>query len=99
MNIVWSPLALERVAEYAEHIALDNPQAAMQWAEKVFAKVAPLADFPKTGRIVPELEREDIREVFHGHYRVIYRIDRSIFVLTVRHSRQLLAAADFEEKA
>jgi len=99
VNIVWSPLALERVGEYAERIALDNPVAAMQWAEEVFVKVTSLAAFPEAGRIVPELEEEDIREIFHGHYRIIYRVSRSISILTVRHSRQLLSAVDIEEEA
>jgi toxin ParE1/3/4 len=99
VNIVWSPLALERVEEYAEYIALDNPAAAIEWAEEVFAKVDPLAEFPEMGRVVPELGRADVRELFHGHYRIIYRVGRSIFILTVRHTSQLLSGADIEEDA
>ncbi|KAB7623373.1 type II toxin-antitoxin system RelE/ParE family toxin [Alkalilimnicola sp. S0819] len=99
MNIVWSPLALERVEEYAEYIALDSPAAAVQWVDEIFAKVDALAGFPEIGRSVPELSRADVRELFHGQYRIIYRVDRSVFVLTVRHTSQLLTDADVEDDA
>jgi toxin ParE1/3/4 len=31
MKIVWSPLAIDRVSEIAEYIALDKPLAAANW--------------------------------------------------------------------
>lgn len=100
MSIVWSPLALERVVEYADYIALDNPAAALQWAENVFAKVAPLAEFPEMGRVVPELGKPDAREVFHGKYRIIYRVgSSSVEILTVRHGSQLLSEVEVEDDA
>jgi plasmid stabilization system protein ParE len=38
---------------------------------------------------VPELNRDEIREILFGEYRVIYRLDpRRIVVLTVRHGRR-----------
>ena len=99
MKIVWSPLALERVEEYGGHIAAANPAAAILWAEEVFAKVEPLADFPQLGRVVPEVGREEVRELFHGQYRIVYRVASAILILTVRHTRQLLSAVDIEEEA
>jgi toxin ParE1/3/4 len=99
VNIVWSPLALERVEEYAEHIALDSTAAAVQWVDEIFAKVDPLAEFPEIGRSVPELRRTDVRELFHGQYRIIYRVGHPVFILTVRHTSQLLTGADVEDDA
>ncbi len=57
MKIIWSPLSLDRTAEIAEYISLDNPSAAQRWVENVFNKVDILQSSPKTGRIVPEIER------------------------------------------
>lgn len=46
---------------------------------------------PRRGRVVPELDRPDVRELLIGNYRFVYRIgDAEIVVLTVRHGRQLL---------
>jgi plasmid stabilization system protein ParE len=39
---------------------------------------------------VPELNREEVREVIYGSYRIIYKISNDIDILTVRHGRQLL---------
>ncbi len=95
MRIVWSPLALERVGDIASYIARDNPGAASGWVEVVFEKVKRLRRFPQSGRRVPEADRPDVREVFHGSYRVIYRLTPTqVAILTVRHGRQLLPPED-----
>lgn len=47
---------------------------------------------PKSCRVVPELNRSDIREIIFGNYRVIYKVTDDIHILTVRHGRQLLDA-------
>ncbi|MDB5985482.1 MAG: hypothetical protein JWR16_535 [Nevskia sp.] len=52
-----------------------------------------LAMLPRSGRSVPEYQREDIRELLVRPYRIIYLVlpeQERIDVLTVRHYRQLL---------
>ena len=91
MKIIWSPLAIDRTTEIAEYIARDNPSAAMIWVETLFDKVEILKSSPKSGRVVPESKRDDIRELIYGNYRIIYRVDKNILsVLTVRHGKQIL---------
>ncbi len=47
------------------------------------------------GRKVPEFDREDIREVVLGGYRLVYRVRTdAIEVLTVFDGRRLLSSAD-----
>lgn len=94
MRIVWSPLALERAEEIALFIAADNPLAATTWVDDLFSTVGRLADFPESGRIVPEVGAHRIREVIYGSYRVIYSVREQIDILTVRHSSQLLRMAE-----
>lgn len=40
--------------------------------EDLFSAVERLADFPESGRMVPELGSPRIRELIFGTYRVIY---------------------------
>ena len=48
-----------------------------------------IASFPLSGRIVPEFETEQIREVIEGSYRIIYYIKpEQIDVLAVIHGSQ-----------
>jgi toxin ParE1/3/4 len=89
VRITWSPLAVQRVLEAAEFIALDKPEAAARWVEAAFEAVERLAGLPKSGRRVPEIGRDDVREIVHGSLRIVYRIDsEQVFILTVRHSRR-----------
>ncbi|MCI5123508.1 MAG: type II toxin-antitoxin system RelE/ParE family toxin [Candidatus Electrothrix sp. AR5] len=91
MKIIWSPLAVDRVAEIAQYISSDNPTAARNWIKTVFAEVELLKSSPKIGRIVPELKQEDFREVILGNYRIIYRVEKkSVSILTIRHGKQIL---------
>jgi plasmid stabilization system protein ParE len=99
MRVVWSPLAVARVREAAQYIARDNPGAARRWAEGVFERVGQIADFPTSGRIVPELGREDVRELIHGNYRIIYRTEeKAVLVLTVRHGKRLFDPSEVVPK-
>lgn len=89
MRVIWAPRAIARAAEIAEYIAADRPSAAEGWVEALFAKAATLGRHARRGRKVPELDRDEIRQVLHGKYRIIYRIDpKRAVVLTVRHSRR-----------
>ena len=90
MKLVWSPLALEQVRDIARYIARDKPSAAEKWVKRLFAAVAKLPDQQRSCRIVPELNRQDIRELIFGSYRVFYKLHDGIQILCVRHGRQLL---------
>ena len=86
---------MERVAEFGEYIAQDNPKAVAEWVEGVIEEVERLRDYPEQGRIVPEVKRPQVREIFFKGHRIVYRLEsRHIFILTVRHTRRLL---DFKE--
>lgn len=94
MRIVWSPLALERVEDIAQYIADDKPSAAVEWVDGIFDTVERLADFPQSGRVVPEVGGRRIREVVFGTYRIIYSVRDQIDILTVRRSSQLLRMSE-----
>ncbi len=91
MKIIWSPLAIDRISEIAEYIALDNPVAAEKWVDDIFDSVKQLKLFPNSGRMIPELQLENFREIIFGNYRIIYRVDENqVSILTVRHGKQVL---------
>ena len=95
MKIIWTEVAIEKLEEFADYIALDKPNAAFKWAETIHESVTKLAKFPQIGREVPEIRRSDIREIIEGNYRVIYRIEtKQISILTIRHCKQLLYKKD-----
>jgi len=91
MKIVWSPLAVERASEIVDYIAQDKPLAAAKWIHTVFSKVEQLGSNPELGRIVPEINESQFRELIYGNYRIIYHIGKKqISILTIRHGKQIL---------
>jgi toxin ParE1/3/4 len=99
LKITWSPLSVDRVTEIAEYIASDNRKAANDWIDTIFGLVERLKLFPRSGRIVPELNEDTIRELILGNYRIVYRIElKQISILTVRNIRQILPESDIKPK-
>jgi toxin ParE1/3/4 len=98
MIIVWSPMAVDRASEIAGYIAQDKPSAAEKWIKTVFSKVEQLKSSPELARIVPEIGNNQFRELVYGNYRVIYRIEaEQIFILTIRHGKQILPIKEIME--
>lgn len=98
--MIWSPLALERVADIAIWIAQQQPTAAARTVEELFGAAERLVQFPQSGRQVPEFERPNLREIVHRQYRIVYRIATDhIAILTVRHSLQLMGSDDLGDES
>ena len=98
MKVEWSPLALDRVTDIARYIAKDNPYAAERWVNELFDAVERLADFPESGRVVPEIGVRRIRELIFGAYRVIYTVKDKVEILTVRRGSQLLDVSEIDDE-
>ena len=95
MKIIWSPLSIDRLSEIIDYISQENPTVAKNIVDTIFTKVDKLIKFPKIGRIVPEANREEIRELIYKNYRIIYKIEKHVIsILTVKHSRQILPLDD-----
>lgn len=59
--------------------------------DKITSRSQQIADYPLSGRKVPEYDAEDIRELIEKPYRIIYRIKSDqIDVLAVIHGSRRL---------
>lgn len=69
-----------------EYIAADRPSAALGWLEQLLDQVKLLAKLPDQGRVVPELARNEMREILVKPYRVIYRRgETTVEIVAMRH--------------
>jgi toxin ParE1/3/4 len=91
MTIEWSFRAKTDLQDLHTYISKDSPYYAKQFLEHIFMAVEKLATHPKMGRIVPEANREDVRELLFYNYRIMYQLQaKHIFIVTVIHgSRDL----------
>lgn len=70
-KVVWSPEAVEDIESIAEYIGRDSEFYASSVVTKIVDLAGSLGKFPLIGRVVPELNDENIRERFAYSYRVI----------------------------
>ena len=57
----------------------------------VLTQAERLANFPKSGRIVPEFASPELRELIRPPYRIVYRLDdRRVRVVRVWRSERLM---------
>lgn len=89
MNVAWTALAEDQAADAFACIAAERPSAALKWFERLVESVGSLSLMPDLGRMVPEADRETIREILVQPYRVVYRRDGDmVLILTVQHERR-----------
>ena len=85
-EIIWAPCALDDVDSIAEYIARDSPDLAALFIRRLFEATDRLQEFLRSGRIVPEINDPDCREVIYGAYRIMYRVERDeVWITGVIH--------------
>lgn len=85
--------------EIEVYIAADDSRAAERWIARIIAQAEVAARMPMAGRIVPERARQDVREVFVGTYRIVYRVRADgIVMLTVFEGHRLMPRDVAKEK-
>jgi plasmid stabilization system protein ParE len=90
-QVRWTPQAADDLEAICLFIARDSPHMAATFADRVLRATDRLATYPRSGRVVPELGIENIREIVVGSYRAIYRIrQNAVHLLTVHHGARPL---------
>ena len=93
----WTPQAIEDIEAICTFIARDSDYYARIFASQIIERASTIELFPKVGRVVPESDRDDIREIIHGNYRIIYRlINDEAQILTGHHSARLLDLSEID---
>jgi toxin ParE1/3/4 len=84
-KIIWSRSAREDLRQVVWFIKYDNPKAAEAFGFALMKRVDILENFPRLGRVVPELAEETIRELIYRSYRIVYQvIEEQNIVVVVR---------------
>ena len=91
VQVRWAPRAAADLERICDHIGQDSETYAALLAKRVVALVESLADFPRSGRVVPEYRIETLREKILQGYRIVYRLraDAVEVVAIVHGARQL----------
>ena len=72
-ELIWSPRSIADLEEIRAYIAADSIAWAELTVQRLVATVERLRQFPDSGRMVPERQAPQLREVVSGHFRIVYR--------------------------
>jgi toxin ParE1/3/4 len=99
VQIRWSRRIIAEIHEAREYLYTYSPRSAERLTDAIFSKAPLLESQPLLGRMVPEAERPDVRELFYQKYRLIYRVvsEAEILMLTLHPALQPLAAGSLLE--
>jgi len=88
VQISWTFQAKDDLKTIAEYIKLDSIRYAKLQVIKIKSRSHILKSHPQAGRVVPEIESEEIRELIEGSYRIIYKVvsNNQVDILTIHHS-------------
>ena len=94
--VIWTPRARADLKAIHDYIAKDSRQNAQRVAREILHKADVLAEPPRPGRKVPEVNDPDLREISAYSWRIIYLLrNNSVFIVTLIHKRKQPGAEDF----
>ncbi len=91
MKLSWTLPAVNDIESIRDYIARDSDLYASSFIEKILYAVEKLENFPMIGRVIPEANNQDLRELLFQNYRIMYRIhhDTIQIIAVIRGSRDI----------
>ena len=98
VKIVWTELSVEDLREIFDYISKNSTQYAKITVDRIYKRANQISSNPKSGRIVPEINDESLRELIVGKYRLIYYIvnEYNVDILRVYHSARSFSDIDIK---
>src|SRR5438552_2289185 len=87
-KITFSPLAEQDIEEIVAYIGRDNRVAAERMVQRIMTRIDPLSFYPRLGKIAPDIDCEEVREILETPYRIFYRVfeaERKISIFRIWH--------------
>ena len=92
VQIKWTIQARDDLKNIAEYISLDSVKYAERQIARIKVRLHALKNQISFGKITPEINDPDFRELIEGNYRIIYKIqsESRVSILTFHHSAREL---------
>ena len=88
----WSLQAIDDLSDLEDYLALSSKRHATLIVDAILDAVILLEKFPQLGRVVPEMNSPNLRELIIKKYRVVYYLNfhDQVEIVTIRHSSKAL---------
>ena len=85
-KVIWTKQGCSTLDEAIGYVAQDSLTAAQHLLESALDSAESLSVFSERGRVVPELQQPNVRELLVQRYRLIYEVfDTKVEVLAFIH--------------
>ena len=91
IKITWSREALQDLEDIIAYISKDSEYYAKNFATKIINSIEILKSFPEIGRVVPEHNNSQLRELIYRNYRIVYYAEKvKVEIVTIFRGSKLL---------
>ena len=89
VRLNWTSHALNKIEDTCHYMDGYDVDSSKKFMKSVKIELDSLKQFPKIGRIVPERNNENLREIFIKKFRFLYIYEKNeITILTILHFKQ-----------
>ena len=87
--VIWAAPAKTDLKAIYDFVASDSKYYAKKVIQDIIDRTSIIETDPMIGRKVPEIDDENIREIFAYSYRILYEIKtESIYIISIIHGRR-----------
>jgi toxin ParE1/3/4 len=99
-KVAWTETAWQDIEDAANYIAKDSPHYAASFIREARDAARSLSQLAERGRVVPEFNNINVRELFVGSYRLLYQLTaQNVYIIGFIHgARDLLALWERENR-
>jgi addiction module RelE/StbE family toxin len=89
VQVIWTDESKRDLKAIGDYLRKSSAEFAETVVFQIYESVGRLYDFPRLGRVVPEFNIHDIRELIHDGYRIVYLLhEDEVHILAVLHGKQ-----------
>jgi plasmid stabilization system protein ParE len=94
VKVKWSKQAIENIHRIQEYYNGFSVSYGFKLVDQIFEKEQMISLHPEIGRVVPEINNKNLREIIFKNFRIIYVIfdSQNISILTVHESSKPLSS-------
>ena len=91
IDVIISDSAKDDLKDIKNYISRNSPEYADLLLSRIFEGIENLKLFPMMGRVVPEFNKKEIRELICQSYRIIYVVSQNrVEIISIVHGARLL---------
>src|SRR5882757_2879055 len=98
LKIIWTENAVQDLLVIKDFISQDSVEVATSWLLELINAGESLSVMANRGRIVPEFNQENLRELIVENYRLVYRTKPTVIeILTIFEGHRQFRKKDIKK--